>query len=54
MQFLLDCGAREQGPPGGHFIVDAAHAPAAGKGQGSVRLGLLASALPKAAPPGYH
>lgn len=50
VQLLLDCGAREEGPPCGHLVVNAAHAPAGSKGQGRVRLGLLAPTLPRAAP----
>lgn len=39
MQLLLDRGAREEGPPGGHLVVDAAYAPAGSKGQGGIRMG---------------
>lgn len=33
VQLLLDRGAGEEGPPRGHLVVDAAHAPAGSNGQ---------------------
>lgn len=51
VQLLLDRGAGKEGPPCGHLVVDAAHAPAGSNGQGRVRLGLLVPALSRAAPP---
>lgn len=34
VQLLLDRGAGEEGPPCGHLVMDAAHAPAGSNGQG--------------------
>lgn len=51
VQLLLDRGAGEEGPPCGHLVEDAAHAPAGSNGQGRVSLGLFAPALASTAPP---
>lgn len=39
VQLLLDRGAGEEGPPRGHLVVDAAHAPAGSNGQGRRQAG---------------
>lgn len=39
VQLLLHRGAGEEGPPRGHLVVNAAHAPAGSNGQGRVRDG---------------